>query len=197
MGKKVAWLLLACLLVISGCSSESSNSTESSSSSKQEDKPKDTKESTKTESTAQKESSQQSPSNISDPKKAYLATVYKEMKHLDEAKIIIQNQLNAYYKQDKEIAKTQAWKDEIGRGYSMVESIHTNLKTYPQDKIPPEVKDHHALLVEGLSFMAKSKTFIMRGFPQNAEDVSTSGVGFLKYGNNTIDLALERISNTY
>ncbi|PEK76009.1 hypothetical protein [Bacillus toyonensis] len=187
MGKKLIWVLIACFIVISGCSSESSGSKESSSSSKSEEKPKESKETTKTESTTQKQPSQETPSATVDPKKAYLSTVYKQMKHLEEAKVTLQNQLNAYYKQDKEIATTQTWKDEMSKGYNAVESVHTNMKTYPEDTIPVEYKDHHYQLIHGLDLMVKSKEFIMRGFPQNSEDVSTTGAAFLNQGNSLVD----------
>ncbi|HFJ9454147.1 TPA: hypothetical protein ACGW67_005471 [Bacillus tropicus] len=179
MGKKWPFLLLVVLMSFAGCSS-----TESEKASKNDDKTTESKEVVKENKTPAKEPI----APVVDMRTQYLKDMNRELKRLYDALKHLQNQLDAN-KQDNQVSKTQSWKDEMSKGYSAVESANTNIKTYPEDKIPSDLKENHQKLVEGLGLLVKSKEFLIRGIPDNSEEVIATGNMFVKLGTNLVDPA--------
>jgi TolA-binding protein len=179
MGKKWIFLLLVVLMSFAGCSS-----TESEKASKNDDKTTESKEVVKEMNTPAKEPI----APVADMRTQYLKDMNRELKRLYDALKSIQTQLDAH-RQDNQNSKTQAWKDEMIKGYSAVESANTNIKTYPNDKIPSNLKENHQKLVEGLGLLVKIKEFLIRGLPDNNEEVISTGNMFVKLGTNLVDPA--------
>ncbi|MDL2419370.1 hypothetical protein AVT_27525 (plasmid) [Bacillus tropicus] len=178
MGKKWTFLLLVVLMSFAGCSS-----TESEKASKNDDKTTESKEVVK-ETTPVKEPI----APVVDMRTQYLKDMDIELRRLYDALKSIQAQLDAH-RRDNQNSKTQAWKDEMLKGYSAVESANTNIKTYPNDKIPSDLKENHQKLTEGLGLLVKSKEFLIRGLPDNNEEVISTGNMFVKLGTNLVDPA--------
>ncbi|MED2737657.1 hypothetical protein [Bacillus toyonensis] len=183
MGKKWTVLLLVILMSFAGCSS-----TESEKASKKEDKtsdkPTESKEVAKEDDTAAKEPI----ASDTDIRTKYLDDMHKELRYLYAALKGLQNHIDVS-KTDKEVPKTELWKDGMNKGYSAVESVNTNIKTYPEDKIPSDLKENHKKLVDGLALLVKSKEFLIRGIPENSEEVISAGNLFVKQGTNLVDPA--------
>ncbi|MGN5650391.1 hypothetical protein [Bacillus sp. Brlt_9] len=183
MGEKWTVLLLVVLLLLTGCSFN-----ESEKSSKKDDKTSDT-------STESKEVVKENDTPAKEPiasdteiRTKYLDDMHKELSYLYAALKGLQNHIDVS-KTDKEVPKTDLWKDGMNKGYSAVESVNTNIKTYPEDKIPSELKENHKKLVEGLGLLVKSKEFLIRGIPENSEEVISTGNMFVKQGTNLVDPA--------
>lgn len=179
MWGKWIFLLLVILMTFTACSS-----TDSEKASKNDDKTTENKEVIKENNTPAKEPI----APVADMRTQYLKDMNRELKRLYDALKHLQNQLDAN-KQDNQVSKTQAWKDEMIKGYSAVESANTNIKTYPNDKIPSDLKENHQKLVEGLGLLVKSKEFLIRGLPDNNEEVISTGNMFVKLGTNLVDPA--------
>ncbi|CAM4050996.1 MULTISPECIES: hypothetical protein [Bacillus cereus group] len=178
MGKKWTFLLLVVLMSFTGCSS-----TESEKASENDDKTTESKEVIRENNTTKEPIAP-----VVDMRTQYLKDMNRELKRLYDALKHLQNQLDAN-KQDNQVSKTQVWKDEMNKGYSAVESANTNIKTYPEDKIPSDLKENHQKLVEGLGLLVKSKEFLIRGIPDNSEEVIATGNMFVKLGTNLVDPA--------